>query len=126
MLVSTLMPIISGGFRPARAAASRAAVAAACIIAVPPEACTSIIHAPVCTRGVNRLRYGVRDVVKLEVEEYAAAARDQFLDQRRAFEGEEAASDLHAVGDAFERGGQFERASARFDVERDEQPVSGH
>jgi hypothetical protein len=49
MLVSTVTAISSGAGRPSRCAASRPAAAAACIIAVPPDACTLIIHAPLCT-----------------------------------------------------------------------------
>src|SRR5678815_1300763 len=49
MLVSTVTAITSGTGRPAAAAPSAAARAAACIIALPPDAWTLIIQAPVLT-----------------------------------------------------------------------------
>ena len=49
MLVSTVTPIISGTGRPSFAEVSRAARAAACIMALPPDAWTLIIQAPVPT-----------------------------------------------------------------------------
>ena len=49
MLVNTVTPIINGAGRPSFADDSRAARAAACIIALPPDACTLIIQAPVAT-----------------------------------------------------------------------------
>ena len=49
MLVSTVTPITSGRGRPSAAAAVVAASAAAFIIALPPEAWTLTIQAPVAT-----------------------------------------------------------------------------
>ena len=49
MLVSTVTPITSGRGRSSALAAARAASAAAVIIALPPEAWTFTIHAPVAT-----------------------------------------------------------------------------
>ena len=46
MLVSTVTAMTSGAGAPLRAAVSCAASRAACIIRVPPDACTLTIHTP--------------------------------------------------------------------------------
>ena len=46
MLVRTVTAMTSGGVRPSRAAVSRAASRAACIMRVPPAACTFTIQTP--------------------------------------------------------------------------------
>ena len=53
MLVRTVIPTTSGIGRPIWSAASRPALSAAAIIAGPPEACTSTIHAPVCAAAAT-------------------------------------------------------------------------
>ena len=53
MLVSTVTPITSGRGRPSAAAAWVAASAAAVIMALPPEACTFTIQAPVATADLT-------------------------------------------------------------------------
>ena len=71
-------------------------------------------------RRLDRLRDGVRDVVKLQIEE---DARRPGPTRRRTsagpFEREETAADFDAVHDAVQRRGELDRAGARFDVERD-------
>jgi hypothetical protein len=73
MLVRTVTPIINGAGRPSLADDSRAARAAACIIALPPDAWTLIIH----TGGDRRFNglfnvFGSRDV---QIEEDAGVRR---------------------------------------------------
>ena len=57
--------------------------------------------------------------MELEVEEDARAPIDERADERRPFQREQAAADLEAAGEVFERVGQFERTPAALDVERD-------
>ncbi len=93
---------MSGDGRPSFAEVSRAARAAACIIALPPDAWTLIIHAPVCDRGLNRLLHGIRDVVVLEVEEDTGTGIHQRVHELGSFAGEQAVADLESTDDAAE------------------------
>jgi hypothetical protein len=65
------------------------------------------------------LRHGVGDVVELEVEEHAHARLGDALHERRAFEREQPAADLHAAHRVAELLDELQRAGAVFDVERD-------
>ena len=113
MLVSTVTAMTSGGGVPVRAAVSCAASPAASIIVLPPAACTLTIQHAERRGGGDRLRDGIRDVVKLQVEEDAIALVDQRAHDRRALRGEQAAADLESAGDAAQRVRQRERLRRR-------------
>ena len=100
MLVSTVTAIISGDGCPSLVDVLARRAAAASIIALPPEACTLIIHAPVCTAASTACSHGVRDVVVLEVEKDARAGIHERAHERGALAGEQAIADLETAGDA--------------------------
>ena len=121
MLVSTVTAIRSGGGWFRRAAVLRPASAAACIIWSTARRVHVDHPGAGLHRGLDRLRHGVRDVVKLEVEEDARAGIGEPSHERRPLEREQAAADLEAAGDRPERGGELQRARAALDVERDQE-----
>ncbi len=66
---------------------------------------------------------GIRDVVVLQIEKHAVAARHKVGHERRAVAGEEPVADLEPSGDASKTIGQRERVGRRIDIEGDEQLV---
>ena len=67
---------------------------------------------------LDGLSYGVRDVVKLQVEEDARALVRQATNERGALQCEKTAADLDAIHEAVQRRCELDCASARLDVER--------
>ena len=75
-------------------------------------------HAESRRRG-DGTGYGVRNVVELQIEKDAVAARDQLFDDRWAVAGEQAAADLESADRAAKPIGEAPRVIRRVDVERD-------
>ena len=123
MLVSTVTPITSGRGRPDASAALRAASAAAFIMALPPEAWTLTIHAPVATADLHGACHGVGNVVEFEVEKHPIAAAGELANHRRPGGGEQLLADLEAADRAAKRIGQRDRRSGRVDIQGHENRV---
>ena len=65
----------------------------------------------------DRSRDGLRNVVKLEIQEDAIAACDDRLDDRRTLAGEESISDFLPAEAAAKLLRQYERLGGRSDIE---------
>ena len=113
----------SGAGRDRRAASASAASRAARIMSRPPDG-VHVDHPDAePRRGGHRAGHGIRDVVELQIEKHAVAARHKVVDERRAVAGEEPAADLEPAGDAAKTIGQRERICSGVDVECDEELV---
>ncbi len=108
-LVSIVTAMTSGAGRDARGRFLVGRSRAARIMASPPDAWTFTIQTPSRVAAATAPRDGVRDVVELQIEKHAIAARDQFLDDRRPVAGEQAAADLEPADGAAKAVGQAPR-----------------
>jgi hypothetical protein len=70
-------------------------------------------------RGGNGTRDGVRDVMKLQVEKHAIAARGEFLDESGPGAREQAASNLDSAGHTTESFGKRSGIRRTVDVKSD-------
>ena len=123
MLVSTVTAITSGRGRPSAAAVLRADFRGR----LHHRAAAGRVHVdhPRARRhrGLHRAGDGVRDVVKLQIEEDAIALARELADHRRSRGREELLADLEAADRSAQRVGELDGPGRRFDIQGDENRV---